>query len=548
MSSANNHKRHTLEEEFQRRMHDAEASPAPDLWARIDHELTVQENGQYRKKVLFYRQLAAACFVLFMLSGALLTYHFKDSAKQGTTQQPIASAPGASTLPAPAVAAEENDGTIEHHVAIAGTSAAQAAATKKAQRHSGTAANGDLIAAADPQGYYSAGSSSSANTPEQQLSERRNTIAARTVRDAAGTNAVPAGFHRYRRSVSQSITLSFGSEETQPAQPGAGTLALEPKSFVELNKEYQAARDKKDQQQTEALAASLNKGKDETQEQAQGGGDSRWSLNLAYAPTYFDQNIGLPDQMMTAVNYRSFAAQGLSASSESFHNMDAARDEFEDKTVPTFSYTMEVKTGFKLKEKLKLLAGIGYSESSARTRTNYIVRQFWFKPRTNERYELDPSTILLPSLDHSFTPDSISVARAADAFNVDYKYRHLSIPVGLQFENEIAKDWFWYAAGGVAANFLLETSITASNQEVQSVNYRPKDEDSPFRKVQFSGNLSAGVGKRISDNLTVVLGPEVRNYFSTLVAEPDKAMAPQGKPYAFGLNMGLNYQLNNGKK
>lgn len=536
-------------------MHDAEASPAPDLWARIDHELTVQENGQYRKKVLFYRQLAAACFVLFMLSGALLTYHFKGSAEQEPMAQGIATASGATAgeAAAPAGIEAESAAADNHPAVFAEASAAQAAAAVKEHlKFKSVATENQLAAATDlPEqnatGYYNAGNNPYLHSLEQP-SFRKYTSAATPVSEASGTNASPAGFSRYRSSVSQSITLSFGSEGTQPAQPGAGTMALQPKSFLEMNQEYKAARDKQDQQQAEALATSLNKGKDEKQEQTQGGGDSRWSLNLAYAPTYFDQNIGLPDQMMSAVNHRSFAAQGLSASTESFNNMDAARDEFEDKTVPTFSYIMEVKTGFKLKEKLKLLAGLGYSESSARTKTNYIVRQFWFKPRTNERYELDPSTILLPSLDHSFTPDSISVARAADAFNVDYKYRHLSIPVGLQFENDIARDWFWYASGGVAANFLLETSITASNQEVQSVNYRPKDEDSPFRKVQFSGNLSAGVGKRLSDNLTVVLGPEVRNYFSTLVAEPDKVMAPQGKPYAFGLNMGLNYQLSNGKK
>ncbi|MDX5421383.1 MAG: hypothetical protein LPK14_03955, partial [Hymenobacteraceae bacterium] len=76
MSSAANHKRGLLEEEFQRRMQDAEVSPSPDLWARIDHDLTMQENAHYKRRLVLYRQLAAACFVLFMLAGALLTYHY----------------------------------------------------------------------------------------------------------------------------------------------------------------------------------------------------------------------------------------------------------------------------------------------------------------------------------------------------------------------------------------------------------------------------------------------------------------------------------------
>ena len=46
------------------RFQDAEATPGPEVWSRIDHALAMQENVKYKKRVLFYRQLAAACFIL----------------------------------------------------------------------------------------------------------------------------------------------------------------------------------------------------------------------------------------------------------------------------------------------------------------------------------------------------------------------------------------------------------------------------------------------------------------------------------------------------
>lgn len=558
MSSANNPKRHTLEDELQRRLFDAEASPAPDLWARIDHELTVQENREYKKRALFYRQLAAACFVLFMLTGGLLAFYYSDDQEQpaiavatgaNTSATPAADDTGAAA--SPAIIAHAPSEQVEQSAAIPGATGAEKASVSEKSALVATLPD----EASERIGYYNAGTYAHQPGMAKQAAGYTSPPASTTVSDMPESSQLPQGFPfsgRYRSITSQSITITMGSSMAQTQQQPAGVQREEPKSFRELSEQYKAARQQQDQQQAEVLASQLNQHNGKQQEQqATGGGDSRWSLALAYAPTYFKQNIGLPDPVMASANSRTaFFSAGSKAiaSEESYNNMTAARDEYENKTEPAFSYTMEVKTGFKLKEKLKLLTGIGYSQSAARTKSNYIVRQFWVKPRTNERYDLEPTTIFLPALNKGLASDSISVARTSNAFDVEYKYRHLSIPVGVQYESDIAKDWFWYAGGGVAANFLMESSISASAQEVQSVSYSPKDEDSPFRKVQLSGNLSLGVGKRVSDNLTVVVGPEMRNYFSTLVADPESAMAPQGKPYAFGLSMGLNYQLNNGKK
>lgn len=567
MSSANNHKRHNLEKEFQRRLFDAEAKPAPDLWARIDHDLTVQENQDYKKRVLFYRQLAAACFVLFALSGSLLAYYYNNSLQDEAGLQGIATSSESGANNRTLTPEEAVRAYMEQHAepaTVAQASEPEEAAQKAGMSGSSVKPERSLtLMPSAPEAqvsgdYYNVapGYSPYLGYGAGRASGRNRSLVSGGLPGANGFGegeSVYAPGSRYTQTITwESVTIMFGNGNSAGQQPPqqSHSFAAKPKSFVEMSEAYQSARQQPNPKSAEALGGAL--AMEESQKASTSAKhDSRWSLNLAYAPTVFEQNIGLPDPHSAGSpgsRYDVMSRASVNASQESYQNMAAAREEFEESTEPAFSYAVEVKAGLRLKERLKLLTGIGYSESTARTKSNYIVRQFWMKPRSNERYELSPSTIFMSSLGNGFNSDSISVARTSDSFATEYKYRHLTVPVGLQYEHNLAKEWFVYAAAGVAANFLLESSVIASNQEVQPVSYTASDQESPFRNVQVSSNISIGVGKRISPNLTLALGPEVRNYFSTLVADPENAAAPQGKPYAIGLNMSLNYQLSNTRK
>ncbi|PKV66786.1 outer membrane beta-barrel protein [Pontibacter ramchanderi] len=567
MSSANNHKRNSLEDEFQRRLFDAEARPAPDLWARIDHDLTVQENRDYKKRVLFYRQLAAACFVLFAVTGALLAYYYNGSMNQGGALPGIAALPATKPADAPitveqamkAYADQQQEAEAFVYTPAESQQTQKSASVAGIRQHTNalTAELSEPGSERQAGDYFNVAPGYSPYLGYTPMSGRNRGY----VSGGFPGNGVAQGNlfdpgSRYTQIITwESVTITFGNNTIAPKQQyaaGSPSLAAKPQSFAEMSEAHQASR-----QQAQQSAAGAAQGAIANQQpkvvEAATKSSSRWSLNLAYAPAVFEQNIGLPDPLTvpsTNRNMFSLAASGpsVNASKESYQNIAAAREEFKESTEPAYSYAVEAKVGFKLKQKLKLLTGIGYSESRSRSKSNYIVRQFWVKPRSNERYELSPSTFFVSSLNDGFSSDSVSVARTGDSFSTEYKYRHLTVPVGLQYEQDINKDWFVYAGAGVAANFLLESSVTASNQEVQSVNYTANDTDSPFRQVQFSGNASIGVGKRITPGLTLALGPEVRNYFSTLVDDPDRAAAPQGKPYAIGMNMSLNYQLGGSRK
>ncbi len=552
-------------------MQDAEASPSADLWARIDHSLTVQENGQYKRDVLFYRQLAAACIALLLVAGGFAAYYFGGPAAipMANVQQPESSV---------ATVAAANEATPKEEPSI--TDEAIAAAMQKAVQPlelEPTASKPDQQRVAVAAKAAKAAAPAATRVATAQLNNAAEPAATATTvsPDPSAWHSVPAG--KYTAAAAQGYTggresmnirsmfsrlesmhrafterpaassgfVSSGAPALSSTTPGATEDHSKMSELVmgrmkQLKAEQEAVQQLyRAEQKTLAAAGAAS-----TEKESAATG--RWSLGMAYAPSYFEQNIGIPTQMMGQKNsFASFAPP--TAMQQSARMMDEAREEHEEEVEPGFSFGVEAKAGFKLGKKWKLLGGLGFTQNTARSKSSYVIQQFWRKPGAEQAETPGATTIFVPSLSSNYASDSLSVAKT-DEFNVLYRYRHLTVPVGVQYEGKIGKDWFWFAGGGVAANILLQTSILASSAEVRDVDYELSDDNSPFRKLQWSGNVTAGVGKRLSNNLSIAIGPEYRGYFDTMLSSPEKAQAPQGKPYTMGINMALNYDLGPGRK
>ncbi|GAA4433812.1 hypothetical protein GCM10023188_23880 [Pontibacter saemangeumensis] len=574
MSSAANDKRGKLEDEFRNRMYDAEASPSQQLWSRIDHSLTVQENGEYKKRAVFYRQLAAACIALLLVAGGVGAYYFGSAPASRQPLATVSPAPSASTTPTEQSTATNQAGaTKQAKPTIAGT---------KANQTRQQATIPDTITA--PQGAsvgnQPVGPAAIAVVPAAALRDKISTNAASkdieiTTSEASGSK--PAAENSLALTTPQAASPATGAAETRLSlyKPIRNTMAalgatgekpafntMAPRSslaapattesitdnFVKQNKQVMARAKQQEEARkalavagNEAVAAGSKKSAKESSAER-----SRWSLGMAYAPSYFDQNIGIPNQMMGASSRQSFMPGGPSATALSSLYMDQAREEYDENTDPGFSYGVEVKTSFRLGKKIKLLTGLGFLQNTSRSKSSYVIQQFWGNAYADAYDSNGPTSIFLPSISTNFATDSLAVAKTPE-YKVNHRYRYLTVPVGLQYEGNMGKDWFWYGGAGVAANILLQTTILTSASEVTDVEY-DVNENSPFRKLQWSGNVSAGVGKRLANHLSVTLGPEVRSYFTTLLAEPENTQAPQGKPYTIGVNMAVNYELGAGKK
>ncbi|RDV15664.1 PorT family protein [Pontibacter diazotrophicus] len=569
MSSAANDKRGKLEEEFQSRMYDAEASPSQHLWDRIDHELTVQENGAYKQHAGFYRQLAAACITLLLLAGGLGAWYFSSPAG---TEQPIATvAPATNSGPAATLSAPSEE--AEMAGAVAATTTPPKQAERKAPAPGATEINPAAPAPAALGAIAEASSTTSrsktgvtdatalpqpdaGNDPVAEMAAVTLTIAETKTPDAVEEAVEKENPLILSRSLRQTIAALSATEQqagNSPAllqQPFAakGAEAKATDDFRKLNEQVMAhAKRMEEEQKARLLAYNEAAASKKDSEKENSKGNSRWSLGMAYAPGYFNQNIGSSGQDMSAASDQmSLMPSSSSSASISSLYMDEAREEYAENADPGFSFGFEAKTGFKLGKKLKLLTGLGFLQNTTRSRSSYMVQESLGNSYARGFNSSGPSTVFIPSISSNLAADSLYVTRTPE-YKVNQRHRFLTVPVGLQYEGNMGKDWFWYGGAGVAANILLQTTILASSAEVEDVAYDLQD-DSPFRKLQWSGNVSGGVGKRLGGNMSVTVGPEFRSYFNTLLAETENAPLPQGRPYAVGLNMAVNYELNAGKK
>lgn len=536
MSSANKKNNGSLEDSLRNRLQDAEATPAPDLWERIDHDLTVQENLQYKKRVVFYRQLAAACFVLFVMAGSLLAYQFsssEDSLDNMANQEEVNSN-------IPELAQADEDAVISAEPAIT-PNEIDNAAVASADISQNNGENESAYQETKP----SLGIKSVAKTGLEKQSELLQVVA----------NAETESRDRDKDQLPENV-IAAGSEPQQAAGIAGlqknETIARQPVilknptvlSLMDRNQQKSGilAQDSEPENKKQAsiLARELNADVKEN-ESDEVSGSNRWSISMAYVPTYFAQNIGLPDPLARNSRKPGILNTGPAISEESSSNMEKARDEYENNTAPAYSYSVDIRTGFKVGKKLKLLSGIGFTQNTARTNTNYVVEQHWSGQQASRTAPIPPTTVFLTSLNNDFTTDSVSVSQT-EGFDVDHRYRMISLPIGLQFESGIANGWDWYMTGGVAANIMIQSSIISSRQDIASVSFENQDE-SPFRRTQFSGNVGLGLSKQVTDAISLSIGPEFRGFLNTMLSEPDDVMASQGKPYAIGMNMSLNYKL-----
>ncbi|WP_162427756.1 hypothetical protein [Pontibacter pudoricolor] len=551
-----------LEQSMWQRFQDAEATPGPEVWSRIDHALAMQDNVKYKKRALFYRQLAAACFILFVLAGSALVLHFKQDQKEALLatatqqqQQTIAQSSetgkatiaGNSTL-APAQQTDSYSSSESGNYSLSESEIREIPAIAQAKKPNYSYSSNETVtstrserSSAIAQQNYSA-ENRAASTIKSEASEATSLIAAAIVGgDKPTASPVTETDERSFIPASQAIAnVPDNYTSTATINPLLrrnailGTTTPEEKTGETITQQTQTG-----------LALALNKPAESDKKEAAVTA-SRWNVGMGYGSTYFTQNINIPGYTVTP--HTTFKLPGIgsppepkpSMSGESEENMRDARIEFQENTQAAMSYNVDAKAGFRIGKRFKLLSGLGYSQNTSKTRSSYIVEQFLFNPRTNEHSKLKPTTVFLPSLS-TFTTDSVSVVKTKQPFDVDYSYQMLSIPVGMQVEGNLGQNWYWYATGSVAANFLMQTTIKSSLPEIASVTYSATD-DSPFRKVQFSGNVGMGIGKRISNAVNVSVGPEYRSFFNSMLTD-DHAIANQGRPYTIGLNMGVSYIL-----
>jgi hypothetical protein len=554
-----------LEDIFREGMEAAEMAPSDLLWSRIDKNLDSKETGYYKERLVWHQRLAAACVVLVLCAGAYLFFDARQHnnppaiARQESGQAPETgpAAPQRKALASPPAPVSQPVQRAANNAAVQGGTDAEAPGTQQAIGH---------LAGTMPvssRKVVQAGHRLIQTTPP-------NLQPANTAEDAAAgvlpiTTALPENINTSDRAgsgfgkISTFTQTLAGDYELalmkpsweRPTRTGISPDSLAPVFIWPGQGQMAALQDSMPQHKlTLATAPAMVEGKKAEKDKP----GSRWRFGGKYASQYFDQNIALnqtqpaaPANAMVPSSLLPFASPGASSYAD-------ALKEFDKETGSGFSFNTGISAAYQLNKHLDLETGLGYTQNVATTNTSYIFNNAqigsryaaisgsdWSKDAYKNAAVVTgiPSTAFLATLAGGATLNHTAVTKT-QAFDTQYRYRLLGIPVKLSYQTNRGKS-FYFASMGMLSNLLVKANIVSDSDRVPDLQYNPNARDSPFRNWHFAAVASAGKGFEIAQGLQLKAGLEATQYLTNLTINPDYLNGKQRKPYTLGLVLSSSY-------
>lgn len=522
-----------LEHLFRQKFAEAEVAPRASLWEQLDHELLVQQNETYRRRLLGYRWAAAAS--LLLLAGGGTWFSFQPNATSPAAQTGLAatngvapaereSASGSSVgiYAGPGSAARRGISAYNSQGAVAASSNSrqQAGAARAGSSATAEAATNDL--GSRVQDLLSLGrgrSTAVAGSGERSLGlnagqRSRSTLGSDLLQDGysltSSSSGAPAAFGSALAAgngadalMARTVSLPGGlagpgrPEMLQPVPQAAGLLAALPE---------EAALPEDDEPQTAK--------------------PRRWKLNAAYAASAFNPNANFAKGTATSssVNYADLSS--IRSSGDAY---DAAAAEYRDKLQAGLGQRVSLTADYSLNDNWALAAGLAVAQQEATSATSW--------------YFLDGKSTAaafysaMPSAGNNVPPRYNMPLR-----NVNYRYRTASLPVSVRYTTNARQGWSIYAKLGAAVNVLLGSRTELEGVPEATRVYSLASADSPYRKVLASLHSGAGVRfQPAAASWSLALGPDLEAGLTTLNANPSQSLLRQGRPYAIGMEASVEF-------
>lgn len=542
-SSDNTNRPRKLEEVFRDGFEPAEVTPRASIWHRIEQELEVKQAGYYKKRLAWYRSLAAASITLLVLA---ISYFWYDTQTSHRVNFPSTSSPNTATqhnnISSPPKITESEKLTPTHQPSVT-TSVKPNLPTvigvTEASPANGTASPAEVSAINKK---LAAVRQARVEQSRQSLTELKNLADL-----SARKNITPESSSGFNTDSLKTATASEITKHTSPSPVAADSSQLAAAEKSSLFKNDSAA----------AFTAAVK-----PKEAKKNTNTSRWALGGGTGSQYFEQNI----KFANAGNPMSFTGTAASyANSVVYKNvagnsLEAASKEFDENTRSAFSYRAAVAANYRLNDKWSLEAGLIFAENKAQTTTTYIIYK---KPAAlNNIPSLNsgssnfadkqlatnvtiPVTIFLAKLTDNYLNNSYLSVDKVDPFTMYYRYRQLGVPVKLRYQQGRGK-WFNFVQAGGAINVLLQTSILSDSPKVPEAEYTI-GQASPFRKWYFTALGSVGRGLKLSEVWQMQGSLDVARNFSALTLSPDQIPnVSQHKSYYVGFGISTSYVI--GKK
>lgn len=503
---ANMEKRSDFEDQWRDAFEDAEITPSANLWKNIDNQLTMQENGKYRKGFIFYRAVAAACTLCLLALGYYVLQNNMNSSNRELTNQPTVQNPALQQETNDHLALEDSNEQAEQDKLNQQQDTAQESMSKRAQ------SNSNITNAKNTLKRKEEGFSTPALADNDLIKRKRTRTSTSTDQQNAFSIAGSDGPENAQNNILSEKTISLIALDYVPSKGPELTEAEINDWTKNIDRLYRVPQvvvdDKASGQKPEFFAG----------------------VNLA--TNYFDPNFsaGGNNTFASALSPSSDESYQLNNLDQGFSTLSSrnspANSGLENKPQLSLSYGVDV--GVMLTEHISLESGLDYGRMNASTQTSWVAENY----AQGQRIPLLASNTRAGAEFNSqtqFTPQELQLTNS---------FAFLAIPLKLGYNLGFERIKF-NLSSGVAANFFLNNRLSDESGQLNTVNISASS-DSPYRPVYYSGVVSGGVNYLIASNYAVSVSP---NYNFSLSALTEDGNNFSSQPNAFGVDFGIRYNF-----
>ncbi|WP_082893621.1 outer membrane beta-barrel protein [Rufibacter ruber] len=523
----------SMEDIFREGFEGVESMPSSKIWENLDRELDNQELNRYRKQVIWYRSVAAACLLLLCASG-LFFWRYQPAGSNQLGDAALVATPGAED-PLGAVAVEQRDLLHPPRQAEGQVASVSEPFSEKQAKNRKIPQAPPTALALTGKGFSSQAvlEKGTVNKANAKRNTREAVVVASVfeekqapIRGIAGEKTEISGAEvavGALKAAPEPTGAMAGAPERNPTALGADSLSVPRAATILAQKKAEVA---------EGLNPTPEPaGKKEDQQGPRGG---RWSLAMAYVPQYAYTPASLGSNAAQADAPLNMAAQP-----RLYEQYQEAVDEYNKTYTPGYSYSAMVGASYKLNDKWQVEGGLLYSQNEASTHHTLLIRSNGMRENSLQAgLVVAKAEAIFSNATREMAGGNVMSITRTDEYNIKYKFQQVGVPVRLAYRHDINK-LYAFASGGLNLSLMIRNSITPDNEMVEAVQYKFQDEESPFRAWQWAVATSVGLGYDLNRMMSVVAGPEL-TYSITPILKGDQQSTDN---YKIGVSVGARWRI-----
>ncbi len=499
--------REKFEQSWKDALDDAAVSPSESVWTNIELELEKASGGELKKRVLFYKMLAAASVIFAMAIGGAGYYVINSTTSPANL----------------AVENTSSDKTSANQTLSNGTSA-----TNMDDRGSAPINDEGLVADAQP--TQEVNENATADLPAVVSGDARTEPVDRLQSGRNADQPDPSINALLAASDDEDTKRhSFASEqmEERPALPDDLPGQIKERDLPQLYTPREIAlvlppaeEEKEAVDPVVAMLARLERrereirGEEAMDEKERGTDENLWT-SIGFAAGSFN-------------SIASAAPGGGAAGSRAAMTLAAPIVDQETKA-SGYSYSMGINVGTRISERWVLQGGVNYlTQATEYTADNVVMSASAYQ----QRFHPATTNELIKSNALDFSNKLVYTA----PYNVSNSMRYISIPMQAGYML-IQKTVGLQLNAGVSTDLFLQNTIEANSDQIDKTT-QGSGADSPYRTVNLSGLFGTEVSYRFNDNYRISLNPGIRYPFNTIYKSE---LGVESTPLTFDIGLRFRY-------